>query len=77
MKVTTVTTSRIELSVEEKNILNDMINFINGIDKEVWDSLSSAWRDRLTYVCNTCYALAHHSDVAERELDKNVARLTI
>lgn len=65
MKVKTVTTSRVELSVEERNILNDMMNFINGIDKNAWNSLSKEWQDRLGYVYDTCYALAHHSDTAE------------
>lgn len=65
MEVKTVTTSRIELSVEEKNILNDMMNFINGIDKDVWGLLSGHWRDRLNYVYDTCYALTHHGDAAD------------
>ena len=65
MKVKTVTTSRIELSVEERNILNDMMNFINGIDGDTWNSLSGQWQERLNYVYDTCHALAHHSDTAK------------
>ena len=62
MQVTTVTTSRIELTIEEKNIVNSMMNFINGIDKNVWDSLSKQWQDQLSDVYDTCYALTHHGD---------------
>ena len=62
MEVTTITTCRIELTVEEKNIVNDMMNFINGIDTDVWNSLSEQWRDRLSDVYDTCYTLAHHGD---------------
>lgn len=62
MKVTTVTTSRIELSAEEKNTVNGMMNFINDIDTDVWDSLSKQWQDNLSNVYDICYALSHHGD---------------
>ena len=65
MKVTTVTTSRIELTVEEKNIMNNMMNFINDIDMGVWNSLSKNWQDRLSNMYDTCYDLTHHGDAEE------------
>lgn len=60
MKVATVTTSRIELSAEEKNTVNSMMNFINDIDNDVWNSLSKQWQDNLSNVYDICYALTHH-----------------
>lgn len=65
MKVKTVTTSRIELTTEEKNTVNGMMNFINHIDTEIWNSLSEQWRGRLSDVYDTCYALTHHGDADE------------
>lgn len=59
MKVTTITTSRIELTVEETNILNNMMNFIDGIDTDAWKSLSEQWQNRLSDVYDTCFALTH------------------
>lgn len=58
----TMKVEKIELKPWELKLLNDMLDFVSGIDEDVWNSIPGGLRDRMSNMYETCQELISYTE---------------
>lgn len=57
----TMKVKKIELKPWELKLLYDMLDFVGGIDEDVWNNIPGGLRDRMTNMYETCQEIISYT----------------
>lgn len=57
----TMKVKKIELKPWELKLLYDMLDFVGGIDEDVWNNIPCGLRDRMTNMYETCQEIISYT----------------